>query len=73
MFLISIFSEKLEKRPGSEGALKRFVGWLAGYVFSLSGHRKGVLTHMTPVEVQNPQQDGDLYVIHVSDSNLYQE
>ena len=58
-------SDKLLKHPRSKEALDEFVGWLAGYIFSISGHRRGVLMHMTHNEAINPRQEEDLFVINV--------
>lgn len=50
----------------TETYLRQCVGLLAGYLFTLSGHRKGVLVFLLDKEVLKCERSGDDYVIYVS-------
>ena len=72
VFFFNLYvSDKLLKDPRNKEALSEFVGWLAGYIFSISGHRRGVLIHMTHMEAMNPEQEEDLFVINVCNSSKH--
>ncbi|XP_078022949.1 uncharacterized protein LOC117259941 isoform X1 [Epinephelus lanceolatus] len=55
---------KLKKDPLRDTYLRQSVGLLAGYLFTLSGHRKGVLVSLLEKEVLKCERSGDDYVIY---------
>ncbi|XP_049927831.1 uncharacterized protein LOC126407179 [Epinephelus moara] len=60
---------KLKKDPLRDTYLRQCVGLLAGYLFTLSGHRKGVLVSLLEKEVLKCERSGDDYVIYAKSHN----
>lgn len=50
-FIYNCLSEKLEKD------LHSFMGWLGAYLFSITGHRTGVLTNLKQQEAMKVETD----------------
>ena len=69
--LLTFFlSDRLQSKPKSENAFTRCVGWLAAYLFCLTGHRTGVLTSLGhhDVVLAEKNEDCSQFVINVSDA-----